>query len=153
MLKANIEYETSEGYKYITDANGRISKVEANLELGKANRNSYAQRVAGREDRLPNDDGGHLIASIFNGSGSLDNLVPMNSTLNRGDWKAMEKSWAKALDNGETVDVKIEPIYSGTSQRPISFEVEYKIGNGKWIQFLLVILRFIIVEIFQKNIM
>lgn len=119
----------------------------------KANRNSYAQRVAGREDRLPNDDGGHLIASIFNGSGSLDNLVPMNSTLNRGDWKAMEKSWAKALDNGETVDVKIEPIYSGTSQRSISFEVEYKIGNGKWIQFLLVILRFIIVEIFQKNIM
>ena len=83
-LRTNVEYETGEGYKYITDTKGRISKVEANLELGKADRNSYAQRVVGREDRLPNDDGGHLIASIFNGSGNLDNLVPMNSTLNRG---------------------------------------------------------------------
>ena len=58
----------------------------------------------------------------------------MDATLNRGDWKSMEKSWAKALDKGKTVDVKIEPIYGGTSQRPISFEVEYRIGNGKWIQ-------------------
>lgn len=41
----------------------------------------------GREDRLVTDDGGHLIASIFNGSGNLDNLVPMDSNLNRGAWK------------------------------------------------------------------
>lgn len=25
----------------------------------------------------------------------------MDATLNRGDWKAMENSWAKALDNGK----------------------------------------------------
>ena len=133
-VKPNIEYTTPNGHNYFTDELGRIKEVEGSLNKNTAKRKPYDQKVAGREDRLPTDDGGHLIASIFEGSGELDNLVPMDATLNRGDWKAMENSWAKALDNGKTVDVKIEPIYSGTSQRPISFEVEYKIGNGKWIQ-------------------
>ena len=44
----------------------------------------------------------------------------------------MENTWAKALDRGKIVEVKIEPIYSGNSMRPISFDVEYKIGNGDW---------------------
>ncbi|WP_328517387.1 DNA/RNA non-specific endonuclease [Virgibacillus pantothenticus] len=30
---------------------------------------------------LPDDEGGHLIARIFKGSGDLDNLVPMNGNL------------------------------------------------------------------------
>ncbi len=77
-LKPNIRYVTNEGYKYTTDNSGRISAVEAKLELGKAKRNSYAQKSVGRNYRLPNDDGGHLIASIFKGSGNIDNLVPMN---------------------------------------------------------------------------
>ena len=131
-LKPNVEYVTEEGYKYVTDSSGRISNVEGSLDASKAKRNAYAQRMVGKDNgRLATDDGGHLIASIFKGSGDLDNLVPMDATLNRGEWKAMEKSWAKALDNGKNVDVRIEPIYSGISQRPISFEVEYKIGNGK----------------------
>jgi hypothetical protein len=32
-------------------------------------RNGYQQSVAGGKDRLPDDQGGHLIASIFNGPG------------------------------------------------------------------------------------
>ncbi|KHD13341.1 hypothetical protein AWN73_19770 [Clostridium butyricum] len=134
-LKSNVEYVTEEGYKYATDSSGRISTVEGSLDAGKAKRNAYAQRTVGKDNgRLNTDDGGHLIASIFKGSGELDNLVPMDATLNRGDWKTMESSWAKALDNGKTVDVKIEPIYSGTSQRPTSFKVKYKVDNGRWIK-------------------
>lgn len=126
-LKSNIEY--------VTDSSGRISTVGGNLNAGKAKRNAYAQRTVGKDNgRLDTDDGGHLIASIFKGSGELDNLVPMDATLNRGDWKTMENSWAKALDNGKTVDVKIEPIYSGTSHRPISFKVKYRVDNGRWIK-------------------
>ena len=45
-----------------------------------AERNEYAQRIVGREDRLPDDEGGHLIASIFKGSGDIDNLVPVSYT-------------------------------------------------------------------------
>ncbi|ANB61629.1 DNA/RNA non-specific endonuclease [Anoxybacteroides amylolyticum] len=131
-LKPNIEYATKEGYRYTTDDRGRISSVEAKLELGKADRNSYAQKVVGREDRLPNDEGGHLIASIFKGSGDIDNLVPMNATLNRSEYKSLENTWKKALEEGKTVEVKIEPIYKGDSSRPAKFEVEYRIDGKKY---------------------
>ena len=134
-LKSNVEYVTEEGYKYITDSSGRISNVEGRLNAGKAKRNAYAQRTVGKGNgRVGTDDGGHLIASIFKGSGDLDNLVPMNATLNREDWKAMENSWAKALGKGKKVDVKIDPIYSGASHRPISFKVKYRMDNGRWIK-------------------
>lgn len=55
----------------------------------------------------------------------------MNSNLNRGEWKKMENSWADALKNGKQVNVKIEPVYSGQSGRPSSFNVTYKIGNER----------------------
>ncbi|MCA0972227.1 DNA/RNA non-specific endonuclease [Halobacillus litoralis] len=131
-LKPNIEYKTKEGYHYKTDSEGRISNAEATLQLGKTNRNNYAQRTVGREDRLPDDDGGHLIASIFKGSGEIDNLLPMNATLNRKEYKSLETSWKKALESGKTVEVKIEPIYKGSSSRPTKFEVEYKINSKKY---------------------
>lgn len=135
VLKPNVEYTTDEGYTYTTDSNGRITSVEGNLESGKAKRNPYAQQHVGKGNgRLSSDDGGHLIATIFKGSGDLDNLVPMDATLNRGEWKSMENTWAKALDRGETVEVKVTPEYKGSSQRPISFNVKYKIDGGEWIK-------------------
>ncbi len=69
---------------------------------------------------LADDESGHLIASIFKGSGNIDNLVPMNDNLNKDKWKKLE------------VEVKIKPIYKGDSQRPVSFDKEYKIGKGDW---------------------
>lgn len=105
--------------------------IEGTLNLNQAPRNEYAQRVAGRLDRLPTDDGGHLIATRFNGSGSLDNLVPMDSNLNRGKWRLMEDEWAKALGAGKEVSVKIEVVYSGLSQRPTEFIVNYWIDGNQ----------------------
>jgi hypothetical protein len=130
-LKTDVEYTTNEGQKFTTDSNGRISNAEATLSSGKADRNQYAQRTVGGSDRLPNDDGGHLIASIFKGSGEIDNLVPMDSTLNRSEYKILENTWKKALKDGKTVSVKIEPIYKGESSRPDKFEIEYKIDGKK----------------------
>ncbi|WP_336047155.1 DNA/RNA non-specific endonuclease, partial [Solibacillus ferritrahens] len=132
VLKENIEYTTKEGYTYKTDSKGRISSCEGNLELGKGKRNNYAQRKVGREDRLADDEGGHLIASIFKGSGNIDNLVPMNGNLNKGEWKKLENSWADALRHGDEVKVKITPNYKGDSKRPDSFEIKYKIGEDGW---------------------
>lgn len=131
-LKPDVEYTTNEGYHYKTDSNGRISSAEANLQLGKADRNQYAQRKVGGDDRLPSDDGGHLIASIFKGSGEIDNLVPMNATLNRSEYKALENIWKKALEEGKAVQVKIFPIYKNGSTRPSKFEVEYIIDGKKY---------------------
>ncbi|WP_409290619.1 DNA/RNA non-specific endonuclease [Peribacillus sp. SCS-37] len=132
VLKPNIEYKTKEGYHYKTDSEGRISNAEATLQLGKADRNNYAQRIVGREDRLPTDDGGHLIASIFKGSGEIDNLVPMNATLNRKEYKALETSWKKAIEAGKEVTVKVKPIYLGNSFRPNEFKVSYTIDGKKY---------------------
>jgi hypothetical protein len=90
----------------------------------------------GGKDRLPDDEGGHLIASIFKGSGDIDNLVPMDSNLNKGEWKKMENDWNDALDDGEEVKVKITPVYEGDSQRPTRFEINYKIGDSIKTKFL-----------------
>ena len=58
----------------------------------------------------------------------------MNSNLNRGEWKALENRWAKALRKGKTVKVKIEPVYQGTDIRPIKFKISYSIDNGRFMQ-------------------
>jgi predicted ribonuclease toxin of YeeF-YezG toxin-antitoxin module len=132
VLKPDIEYTSKEGYNYRTDSQGRITSAEGTLNLGEGKRNYYTQKVVGREDRLPDDDGGHLIASIFKGSGDLDNLVPMNGNLNKGEWKKLENIWTNAIKEGDEVKVKITPNYLGDSQRPVSFSIKYKIGDDDW---------------------
>ncbi|MFM9276548.1 DNA/RNA non-specific endonuclease [Paenibacillus jiagnxiensis] len=131
-LKENVEYTTPAGYTYRTDDKGRLINVEGKLKLGNGKRNNHAQRVVGRNNRRKTDEGGHLIASIFEGSGSLDNLVAMDGNLNKGEWKRLENMWAKQLQKGKSVEVRIRPIFKGDSERPDSFEIEYKIGNGRW---------------------
>lgn len=133
VLKPNATYTTPQGYTYKTDNLGRITSAEGTLELGNGKRNAYAQRTVGRDDRKTDDDGGHLIASIFKGSGNFDNLVPMNGNLNKGEWKILENDWAKALKATPPKDVKVKitPIYEGDSQRPTKFRIEQKIGNRK----------------------
>ncbi|WP_066057182.1 DNA/RNA non-specific endonuclease [Robertmurraya korlensis] len=134
-LAPNVLYVTQDAYKYTTDDLGRIVDVEAdNLILQEADRNLGMQRAAGREDRLPDDDGGHLIGSQFHGSGDIDNLVAQNSQINRsgGEWYKMETVWANALKEvpPKKVSVRIEPVYNGDSLRPSSFEIYYKV-EGK----------------------
>ncbi|NOU81574.1 hypothetical protein GC101_22180 [Paenibacillus sp. LMG 31459] len=136
VLKENAYYRKNQ-YTYTTDHMGRINKVEGDLVLKTANRNEYAQGIAGRQDRIRDlndpDAGGHLIASSFNGSGELDNLVAMNAQINGsgGKWYEMEEVWRKALNDHYSVNVKIEPVYSGVSQRPSSFIVKYRIGDDE----------------------
>ncbi|WP_416348713.1 DNA/RNA non-specific endonuclease, partial [Listeria seeligeri] len=141
-LDKSVQYITEDGYKYTTDELGRIVDVDAEeLVLETAERNEGMQRIAGREDRLPDDDGGHLIGSQFHGSGDIDNLVAQNSQINRsgGEWYSMEQEWASALKETppRKVTVKIEPQYSGTSLRPDAFRVSYSIeGLGDFTRFI-----------------
>ena len=135
----NVQYVTENGYRYTTDEFGRISRVEVDeLVLKKGKRNAYSQRVAGREYRITEaelweglDDGGHLIGTQFNGPGDLDNVIAMNREINRpgGAWYNMEQEWASALKEvpPRKVTVDIQPVYSGKSLRPDSFNVMYKI--------------------------
>lgn len=137
VLKPNVQYHAGSSsehaqYMYKTDEAGRIISVDGDLERFTGKRNSYAQSQAGRGDRItaetqPNDpdEGGHLIATIFNGDGHLDNLVAMNRNLNRGAWESMEKDWASLLEQGYGVNVSIQIKYpnGNVSLRPESFSI------------------------------
>jgi filamentous hemagglutinin len=59
-------------------------------------------------------------------------MVPMDATLNRGDWRAMENTWKRALKGNQNVEVKIQPVYKGSSTRPDAFIVRYKIQGKGW---------------------
>ncbi len=57
--------------------------------------------------------------------------MPQASTLNRGDWKAMEALLKREIDAGKQVSVKIDVGYpSGNGARPNVFLVTATI-NGK----------------------
>lgn len=121
-FKPNTTYNV-DGHLYKTDPMGRVNKVDADLSLNKADRNTYQQCAAGKCGNA-GDDGGHLIASSLGGAGDRINLVPQASTLNRKDWKAMETLLANELKAGKAVNVKIDVGYpSGNTLRPNEFKV------------------------------
>jgi len=129
----NTVYKVDGDKVYRTDELGRVDKVESTLTLNTKDRNKYQQCKAGKCG-VEGDEGGHLIASIFNGPGESLNILPMNGNLNKGAWKVMENEWASALKKGDSVSVKIEPNYTGSSVRPDSFTVDYQIGRGRPVQ-------------------
>ncbi len=95
------------------------------------------KKTVGGEDRLPDDDGGHLIARMFGGSKDIDNLVAQSKFINRpfkenGEWYDIEKEWKNAINFGKEVkNIKIEVKYNGNSQRPTIFKVGYEINNER----------------------
>ncbi len=136
-LKPNDTYAKN-GYMYKTDSQGRIVEVSGKLRLDKTKRNKSAQRNIGVNDgRKEGDAGGHLIGSQFGGAGSKDNLVPMNqakvNAYPNGEFGKLESKWSKELEKGNSVEVKIEPIYNlgNNSSRPDGFKVTEKIIDSK----------------------
>ncbi|MCW7763769.1 DNA/RNA non-specific endonuclease [Photorhabdus luminescens] len=127
-LQPNTIYHVDGNKTYHTDALTRTSVVESTLKLSKNSRNSYQQTKAGKSGNV-GDEGGHLIASIFNGPGEKLNIVPMDGNLNKSAWKKMENKWANALKNDHQVQVKIDISYKDKGTRPDSFSVTYQIGN------------------------
>jgi filamentous hemagglutinin len=112
-----------------TDNLGRIKSVEGQIDLTTAARNGYQQGKVGKSGAA-GDEGGHLIASIFNGPGEKLNLVPMNGNFNKGAWKAMENDLAAATKAGKKVEVKIDVIYDAVN-RPAKFTVTHTIDGVK----------------------
>lgn len=126
----NTVYKVDDNKIFKTDSQGRTESVESSLSWSKNDRNTYKQCKAGKCG-VDGDEGGHLIAIIFNGPDEKLNLVPMDGNLNKGAWKKMENTWANALKDGKQVNVKVEPSYSGSNVRPDSFTVTYQIDNER----------------------
>ncbi len=120
------------GYKFVQDKIGRTISSEGKLRLEPdTKRNKSMQLEAGGKDRLKTDSGGHLIGRQFGGIGEK-NLVAQDSILNKGPYNRLETKWADAIKNGDKVNVKIEPKYTGKSTRPDSFKVSYSINGEKF---------------------
>lgn len=128
-IKANTVFKVN-GYEYETDQLGRTIRAEGCLELDHSYRKTINEDNVGGEDRKDTDDRGHLIADRFGGSNKIENLVPMDANLNRGEYKKLENLWADAISDGKRVEVRVEPIYEGNSKRPSFFDISYSI-NGE----------------------
>ena len=123
------------GYDYSTDNLGRINSFAAKkLKLKAAGEGRLdivdSLETIAKGAQKQGDDRGHLIADMFGGDNSLANIVAMNGKLNKGEYKAMELTWQRALQEGKNVTVNGELIFSGNSQRPDKIIVKYIIENG-----------------------
>lgn len=126
-LKPNVVYKTKHDYLYSTDDLGRIDTVSAKrLRLADGGRNGYAQKKA---SLIEGDDGGHLIARRFGGNSNIDNLVSMDSNLNRGEYKRMENNIANALEDKQNVSLGIKVKYQPGELRPQWFDINYTIDG------------------------
>lgn len=132
-LEPNKKFERN-GYKYKTDEKGRVVSAEGKLQIkdhqGRNEMPDTRDTVA-RGEMAYTDDRGHLIADRFNGSGELENLVPMDGNLNKGDYAKLEDTLADAVKDGADVRFKVEPVYEGDSVRPTEFRVSYSIDGEK----------------------
>jgi hypothetical protein len=62
------------GFTSQTDEFGRLKTIEGDLSLTPGVRDGNAQRTVGWEDRLSTDQGGHGVATRFNGPSGNNNL-------------------------------------------------------------------------------
>lgn len=122
------------GYEYQTDDRGRVISVEGQLQVKNHEGRKEMpddRKVVARGEMADSDDRGHLIADRFNGSGELENLVPMDGKLNRGDYLKLEDRLADAVNEGADVRMKVEPVYETDSVRPTELVISYSIDGEK----------------------
>ena len=132
-LKPSTKFERN-GYIYETDEKGRVISAEGQLQV-KDHKGRYempdSRDTVAHGEMAPTDDRGHLIADRFNGSGELENLVPMEGKLNKGDYAKLEDTLADAVNDGADVRLKVETVYDGDAVRPAEFRVSYTIDGEK----------------------
>ena len=134
-LVPNKEYSIN-GYDYKTDEQSRIisasGKIQTKDHEGRPPIQDSMDHI-GRGDQKDTDDRGHLIADRFNGGNGLENLIPMDSELNRrgGDYYKLEDYMADAVESGADVYADIKVAYEGDSARPSEFRITVVVDDEK----------------------
>ena len=129
--KPNVVYEAGEHrYLYRTDEVGRIDRAYAEdlqlkLHEGRLRHNSKTL------DKEIGDHAGHIFGDLFGGSPELDNVISQAKDVNLKEYRRIERDWEAALKSKppKKVEVDIKINYEGSSMRPTSFEVNYKIDG------------------------
>lgn len=78
----------------------------------------------------PSDQRGHLIADIFGGPSTKENIVPQLDSVNMSKMRRIEEYIRRLKDEGHSVDYEVKSNYVGKSMRPSSFEVSITV-DGK----------------------
>lgn len=129
---APLHREVRNGYEYQIDDKGRTRRVTGSLTLASTQvRSRLAQAQAGGADRRPTDDGGHYIATRFNGPTDAFNHFAQDRNFNRGRYRLLEDQWARAKRAGKKVSVKIVPGFIGSSRRPAIIDITFTINGEK----------------------
>ncbi|WP_375381707.1 DNA/RNA non-specific endonuclease [uncultured Sphingomonas sp.] len=127
----SLQRTEKNGYTFGTDAIDRTHEAKGDLYLADAPERSRAnQKQAGVVDRRATDDGGHFIAARFGGPTDSFNHFAQDANVNRGEYRALEDSWAQNIRSGKHVHVDITAHYSGDSRWPDSLTVQ-SIVNGR----------------------
>ncbi|NMA19460.1 MAG: hypothetical protein GX927_02675 [Lentisphaerae bacterium] len=132
-FKPNTTYIRN-GYKFFTDAQGRVVKATGKLKKVPGVRNPANQKLAAGLGKI-GDEGGHLIPAVYGGPGSMLNHVPQTRTVNRSIIKRIENDMGRALKAGHKVEYTIMPHYPNPGTlRPDKFTIRYKIDNVQTIR-------------------
>nr|MBO0436106.1 DNA/RNA non-specific endonuclease [Enterococcus sp. DIV0849a] len=135
-MKPNNKYKAGEhDYNYKTDDLGRLEKAGPD-ELKPKTHDGRLPHNPNTPGKLPGDHAGHAFGDRFGGSPELNNLFSQSSKANLSDFKKIENSWAKALNQGKKVIAEVKANYSGTSPRPVSFEVKWSIDGVDFSQII-----------------
>ncbi len=105
----------SVGGKY---ACGTLAVSSAPQRDGKAQAAAGGENRRGSDSEYGVDDGGHLIAAYFGGASGPENLTAQDRNLNRSTYKAMERSWADHVKDGDKVFVYVD---TDRADRPTAY--------------------------------
>ena len=137
--KPNVVYEAGEHrYLYRTDEMGRIDRAYAEdlqLKLHEDRLRHNSKTL----DKEIGDHAGHIFGDLFGGSPELDNVISQAKDVNLKEYRRIERDWEAALKSKppKKVEVDIKINYEGSSMRPTSFEVNYKIDGEQFSEKLL----------------
>ena len=135
----NMEYHFDNSI-YVTDKLGRpvLVKTKINPKFKGTKiyaRDKVAQRdfrkgktnISGLDSERLDDDAGHIIAHDLGGVSDGINLLPQNSSLNKGPFKRKEQTIRKDVNKGAKAEIEIEIIYEkgSASERPDKYIYTY----------------------------
>lgn len=125
-----MDYSGTPGeYTYSQNHDGKsASGVVANGST--SDRDLAAQRNAGGADRLPGDQGGHLIADRFGGRNDPSNLDAQAANVNQKDQANVERNIAELAANpNNTVSMSVAN-YNSVGERPDATMINIGVQNN-----------------------
>lgn len=126
---------TKGNFTSVTDSQGRvISSKVYDLSINTSGRGTLTLDTEGK-GYLEGDHRGHLVPDIFNGKGTLENVVPQLDSVNQGRMKKVENIARQFKEQGHKVDYEVKVNYGDGDNplRPTSFEPKITV-DGKLYQ-------------------